>query len=286
MTEPERRLERSYLRRQPSAATASVRRDRYASRSVLVRKLAQEFTRDRAPRLELMIVLVLAGAAAFLASVWMLWWGGPAFERMALRYGAAALTGYIAFIGLIRLWIALHRPSRGPGLDPDITADVIESAVTAPGSTPPCGEEAVDIEVDLPLELEPGGISDTGTSGAARWSVLDTRGAGGGLDLDLDDLVWLLIAAVCTIAGAMAIAYVIYIAPVLLAEVALDAAIISALYRRLRADETGHWLTTVLTRTWVPALIVVAFAMIAGYALQVMAPEAKTIGGVIRAVSG
>jgi hypothetical protein len=78
--------------------------------------------------------------------------------------------------------------------------------------------------------------------------------------------------------------YVISVAPVLLAEVALDAAIVSTLYRRLHKQDMSHWAVTVVRRTWVPALLLLACAAVGGYALQRAAPEADSIGGVVRAV--
>jgi hypothetical protein len=75
-------------------------------------------------------------------------------------------------------------------------------------------------------------------------------------------------------------------APVLLAEVALDAAIISVLYRRLRHDEQGYWLTTVISNTWIPALVLVVFAFGAGFALQQVARDARSIGAVVQSLSG
>jgi hypothetical protein len=68
--------------------------------------------------------------------------------------------------------------------------------------------------------------------------------------------------------------------------VALDAAIISVLCRRLRRDEQGYWLTTVLRRTWMPAAILVVFAFLTGFALQQAAPQARSIGAVVQAVVG
>ena len=103
--------------------------------------------------------------------------------------------------------------------------------------------------------------------------------------LDLDDGLWLARRAACAVAGLVAIGYVIYMAPVLLAEVALDAAIISVLYRRLRRDEQGHWLTTVFRHTWVPAVVLVVFAFVAGFALQQAAPDARSIGAVLQSFS-
>ena len=101
-------------------------------------------------------------------------------------------------------------------------------------------------------------------------------------DLDAEGVFWVIVAVVSIFSGFVAVGYVVYMAPVLLAEVALDAAVVSALYRRLRRDQAGHWLTTVLHRTWVPALVLIVCAAAAGFALQQIAPEAQSIGAVLR----
>ena len=103
----------------------------------------------------------------------------------------------------------------------------------------------------------------------------------GGFDLDLDEGVWLVVAGVLVCGGAMAVGYVIYIAPALLAEVTLDAALVTAVYRRLRPHDVQHWSLGVVRRTWLPALIVALCLAGAGYALHRVAPEARSIGGVI-----
>jgi hypothetical protein len=81
------------------------------------------------------------------------------------------------------------------------------------------------------------------------------------------------------------VGYVIYAAPLLLAEVALDAALVSTAYRKLRREEAGHWAGAVLRRTWLPAVVLVASLVAAGYALQRIVPEAQSIGGVVRALA-
>jgi hypothetical protein len=250
------------------------------ARHELIARMAHDLGRDIAPRLQLLTIMLLAGGAAFLASVLLLWSPAEAFEAMALRYGVAALSGYLAFIGLIRLWISLHRPAKddsGPGLD---VLDAVDPADFLPtGRT-----------VDEPPPMFGGGRGGGGGA-SSQWSAIGGRqnsGPGGswGIDLDLDGVFWLIIAAACAAAGLIAIGYVIYMAPVLLAEVALDAAIISVLYRRLRRDEQGYWLTTVLRRTWVPAAVLVVFAFLTGFALQQAAPQARSIGGVIQSIAG
>lgn len=247
----------------------------FRSRSLLVEELAQQLTRDSTPRLYLMLIVAGAGGAAFLTSVLMLRSDIPAFAGMSLRYGAAALAGYAAFVALIRLWMAAQRE---PVLETSF--DVAEDAIDLALRPPPSSSRGTG-EADVPLEME----STGGAARAVKASPAAAEDGGGwGFGLDLDDLGWLLLAGICICAGASAVVYVVYIAPVLLAEVALDAAIVSALYRHLRADEAGHWLATVLTKTWFPAFVVVLFAMIAGFALQMIEPEARSIGGVMRAL--
>jgi hypothetical protein len=265
--------------RQDSAIPAKVtrfskerRRERFERRSELVAKLASQLTRRTTPRLHLLAIMACAGGVAFLASAALLWSSVRVFDIMALRYGAAALCGYLTFLMLIRVWIALHRPrteSVFDGINPLDAIDFVDSTIHA----------------DAP-SLYSGGRG--GGGGATdQWGASGRSSGGDGWGLfDADgDFVWLVLAAICAAGGAVAIVYVIYLAPVLLAEVALDAAIISALYRRLRSDETGHWLTTVVNRTWLPALALVIFAGVTGFALQMFAPDAQSIGGVIRAIS-
>jgi hypothetical protein len=105
------------------------------------------------------------------------------------------------------------------------------------------------------------------------------------LGLDVDELWPVLIAAACALGGVVAIGYVVYSAPLLLGELALDAAIVSGLYRRLRKKEPSHWAVTTVKHTWLPAMVLVLFAAIGGFALQRIAPDARSIGGVVRALS-
>ena len=93
-----------------------------------------------------------------------------------------------------------------------------------------------------------------------------------------------MLAILAALGGVLCVGYVIYIAPMLLAEVALDAALVSAAYRRLRREDVCHWTDTVLRRTLVPATILVIFMFVTGFAAQRFAPEAHSIGGVIRAL--
>jgi hypothetical protein len=66
--------------------------------------------------------------------------------------------------------------------------------------------------------------------------------------------------------------------------VALDAALISTMYRRLRCDEVQHWTSAVVRRTWLPAAALLLFMAALGFALQHLAPNARSIGAAVRAI--
>jgi len=56
---------------------------------------------------------------------------------------------------------------------------------------------------------------------------------------------------------------------------------VTALYRKLRKEEAGTWIGSAFRRTWIAGAAVVVLMTIAGYALAAVAPEAKSIGGVV-----
>jgi hypothetical protein len=74
----------------------------------------------------------------------------------------------------------------------------------------------------------------------------------------------------------------VYYAPLLLAEVALDAALVTGIYRRLRRQDTRHWLGSAIRHTWKPAAAVAVCLYVIGVVVQWAVPSARTIGGVLR----
>jgi len=194
-------------------------------------------------------LLLVAGGAAFLCSAWALHAG---LESMARRYALSAAGGYLVFLVLIRAWIAVRR-----GWSPDVDEyDVRDILDFADGSS-----------ADAP--------------GSAH-GVAETSFDGFDLSLDPGELWWLAVAILAAVAGLLAVAFVVYSAPVLLAEVALDAALVGAVYRKLRREDQGYWATTALRRTWGSAAVLVTFMAVCGFALERFAPEAVSIGEVFR----
>jgi hypothetical protein len=231
-------------------------------------------------RAHLSIIITLAGCAAFLTSVVALGFG---VTSMAARYPLAVLGGYLSFVLLIRGWIALHQRAMGRrrharSLDQTDLLDL--------------GPDLLDLRVPARVPGPDVALFAGGRSGGAgAGAAFDNTSVGApsrlnlDVDFDFDDLWPIVLAGVCVVGGVLAIGYVIYSAPVLLAEVAIDAAIMSGLYRRLTKRPASHWAMTVVRHTAIPALIVMVFAGLAGYAAQRLVPEARSIGGVIRALS-
>jgi hypothetical protein len=223
------------------------------TRQELVEAVRHRLTSTGAPRLELSLILVLAGTAAFLTSVLAL---GAGLTSMGARYALAAAFGYLAFIGLVRLWIAWKR-----GACPDFDFD--------PGFAP-----------DF-VDLIPSRIPAVDTR---RCTSDSSSGFDFGFGVDLDELWFVVLALVCAFGGLLTIGYIVSVAPVLLAEVALDAALFTAVYRRLHERDASHWAATTLRRTAVPAMVLVVFVGVVGFALQALAPDAQSVGGVMDAL--
>ena len=248
------------------------------TRAQLVARLEARIA-ARAPRFQLSAIMVLAASGAFVASVIALRLG---LDSMAIRYPLAVVVGYLAFLVLIRGWIAWHRRGRSES-DGSILGSLADSI--------DAGKLSVPSRAGAQPSFFAGGRSG-GAGGGSSWAgvVSPSRSSGhgssggSGQSLDFDDAWPLVLALACAVGGLLAIFYVIYTAPVLLAEVALDAAIISTLYKRLAKHEMSHWALTVVRRTWVPALVLVAFAALGGWALERAAPDARSLGGVIEAL--
>lgn len=251
------------------------------TRHALIAELRDRLLGEGSPRAQILFLLAVAGAGAFLSSAAMLRAG---LASMGWRYALAALIGYALFLLLIRLWIAWQR-RRWEWRDlPDVPAAGGHTSGSTDDYAPP--------------PIFSGGRSG-GAGGGAAWhessanvaadaSAIEPDIAGDvakAVPLDLDESWPLVLAAALALSGALAIAYTVYIAPVLLAEVALDAALVTTVYRRLRWQDARHWTASVVRRTWVPASVLVTLLLVGGLLVQAVLPEADSIGDVLRGLA-
>lgn len=238
-------------------------------RSQVVQRVTARLEGRAAVRLQLFAVIAVAGVVGFGVSFALLRAG---LDSMAWRYGAASIFGYGTFALLLRMWVGW----RG-SIDLDPLADPLFPDVSWRSARP-----------EFP-ELFAGGRS--GGGGASAGWLSNTAGqpvsksAAGGLDVDLgDSFVWVLVLLAAAFAGVAAVGYVIFTAPVLVAELMVDAAIVSTVYRRISISGTHHWAATVIRRTWLAAAVLTLSVMAGGYALQKIAPGTRSIGPAIAAI--
>jgi hypothetical protein len=135
----------------------------------------------------------------------------------------------------------------------------------------------------VPTSLFQGGESG-GAGAGASWGdgAADSAASAasdGGLDFDLEALPVVIVVGVA-IAGLTAVGYVLYTAPVMMAEVALDVALVSALARRLPRTAVRHWMRSAVRRTWKPAVAVLISLVLLGAAFGQLAPGATSVGEV------
>jgi len=237
------------------------RRERTIQR---VRALLQ---RRGLPYLQMTLVVAATGLAGFLASALLHWIG---LTAMGLRYPIAVGFAWLAFLGLIGLWILFHRrEQRRVRVGPPSSGDLVDATTGG------------DIYFDGSIGA-PSSASKTSISGGSGKS-----GSGLG-DIDGDGvlLIVVILIVVAAVAALIACLYVIFEAPILFAEVLVDGALLAGVARSLRRrTPTEHWTTGVIRRTWKPAVVLLVVFTVVGFAIQYFVPGATTMGEAIRIAS-
>jgi hypothetical protein len=259
------------------------------SREELIAKAKERLLRHGLPRLQMSLILALTGASGFLTSFVLLHYG---LDTMAVRYPIAVLVAYAVFLLLLWIWLKFQRDGwEGDGLD------LLEVPFSSGG---PGGGSGGGGFTGGGGRFGGGGTSSSFESpaSAARMPLKSSGGGGGGggsskgggfsFSLDLDDSGFLVVLAILAIAIAAfgAAIYLVWSAPILLAEVLVDGLLMTGLYRRLkRTEDPEHWILGAVRRTWIPALVVAIIFGFAGWLLQRAVPDARSIGGAWKAVS-
>lgn len=266
-----------------------------AQQAVAARKRVVERVRRRLlsggwPRLLVSFLLMLTGASGFLTSYALLHLG---LTNMAVRYPLAVLAAYCVFLLLLRLWLALQRKTTdtfdGDALD-FVTIDVnpINSGLSLSDATKIGGgggdfggAGAGGSWVADSTSLASSSIGDS--TSLANSSIGSSTSGGGwslpDLGFDADEGCALLLIPIIAIVGlAIVMFYVVYAAPLLLAEILVDGLLLAGLYKRLKGVEPRHWLRSAVRRTLLPALLTTALFIAAGYLMQRSIPEARSLG--------
>lgn len=222
------------------------------------RAALETYFRDRSyPRFILVLLVTIAGFVGFLISHTLLHHG---VEEMWLRYPFAVISGYSVFLGLLRLWVEIERARYDPN-QVEIPTDLSDDRESSqpPFTRFPRESDSWFDWLDLPssvFELDEGCL--VGCAFVFLFGLL---------------------------AGAIGLLFsVIVAAPELLAEVFLDAVVVTMLYRHLKTAAKEHWLGTAVKRTWKSALLTAAASSLLGLMLAGLAPNSHSIGPALKEI--
>lgn len=260
------------------------------TRGAEIRRLMGKLEGDGFPRLQMFLLVMLTGVAG-LASSFALLHGGV--ETMLLRYPLAVGCAYLVFLFLLWLWLRtsaddyVDGPTDFPqfGSSGDGTPAGIdhEPGFSGGGGEYGGGGASGSFQMDeslpspsLPQVDIPGGDSVGETVGEVI----------GGADEGAIPLAIGLLAAALIAALLFATLYLVYLAPALFAELLVDGALSASLYRRMRGLQTRHWLESALRRTVLPFAVTALGLGLVGFAFQAYAPDAHTLGEVLRQTRG
>lgn len=161
---------------------------------------------------------------------------------LVVRYPLSVLVGYAAFFAGIKLWLGYAETA----LSPKLRAEIVR------------------------LDADPRPPPPDGTEKKRWWEHLDF--------VDIPDPgEGCLVVAVALIVLMVVLgvgAYVVGEAPFFLGEALVQVSLAAALRSRAKQLDTAHWSGAVLRATWVPALIVLLLATLAGVLLNAYCPPA------------
>jgi len=249
-----------------------------------IQRTRLKLERDGFPRVQMFLLVMLTGAAGFLASYLMLQAG---VHQMWLRYLAAVCIAYLMFLLLLWLWL---RTSAEDYVD-------LSNLVPSGPDSGHCRSARSTAEThsadDVPFKGK-GGEADGG--GASGWFDTqddmpiadDTSNAVGdalGAAAEAEELAIPLVVLVLVGAALFSSLLVVYSAPLLFAELLVDGVLAASLYKRLRRIERRHWLQSAVRRTLLPFALTAVFAAASGFAMALYAPGAVSIGGVFHSAA-
>lgn len=252
-------------------------------RDRLIALVQRRIARASSPRWQLSVILALTGLFGFLTSLLLLWRG---LDHMGWRYLIAFSTAYAVFLLSLRVWARTQRES----YDSSDLVDALDVDVDLPAGSP-------SSPIPEPFEGSGGSFGGGGAGGSWHEAGADPSGhvdvpsvgghavdvAGPGLPLDIDEGWVFVLPAAVALSGLVAVGFVVYSAPVLLAELVLDVVILGGVYRRLRGIEPQSWRWGAIRRTWVPALALCILVVGLGFVLESIAPGARTLGEALAA---
>ncbi|MGG6342358.1 hypothetical protein ACQ5SA_03815 [Stenotrophomonas indicatrix] len=238
-----------------------------SSRSTEAMRARRQLQHRGWPRLQMALIVVLTGAAGFLASHVLRLAG---MDEMLLRYPLAVLMAYGVFLLLMWVWIRWRW---------DAVADGLSSGPGGGGSQGSPWSGSGGRSGGGGASASWGESAASSSTSADSTSLLDVADGEAGLPL----LAILgIIALVATV--LLASVWVVWSAPVLMAELLVDAAIAGGLYKRMQGMQEQGWWRLCLSHTIWPLLGLLVFFAALGWLAQELAPGAVSLVQVFKAL--
>ncbi len=248
-----------------------------------IRRVSRQLEQSQSPRLLMLLIVALAGACGFLATVAMLHAG---VDRLWVRYVAAVALSYGVFLSLLWYWLHGRQDDGVDLLDP---------------SWQPRSRSDSGSSCDARFEGGGGHFGGAGASGSFDdLPAASTSGESSSptdIDVGMGEVAeaseaWPLAMAIAAIVlmfallGAIfASTWVVWNAPMFMGELLVDAALARGLYRRMRGSDDGHWLKTALRRTFRAFAGLLVLAAVAGFAMQAVVPDVQSLGAFLHHTS-
>ena len=194
-----------------------------------------------------------------------------------LRYPLSVVAAYVVFLGLVKGWAGYVLIRRRRGLFTGVSGNSGTLDVSGPGYSG-SGSSGQGF----------GGFGggDSGGGGASdSWgdAKVDSGGSGFSLPLpsldgDLDDGIWIVIALAAVVLAIFgAGAYMIWAAPQILPEVALNVLVAPALARATKKARERGWLGSLFLSTCIPILVVLLMTLGLAFAIHHHCPSATKL---------
>lgn len=255
-------------------------------------------------RFHLILILAFSFAIGLLATRLFLHLG---LETMHWRWPLALLAAYGAFLLALRLWLSYIGLGRflasEKGFDIDLPDVDLSASGGVSGGGSGSGSGMFDWAGDV---LGKGGGRFGGGGASGDFSALvggelgnvseSVSGTSSGLDLpaiDLPDvgddgclpliILALILALLFAVFGVGV--YLVWQAPLLLAEVAFEAAMAAGLVRSVRKVNDPGWVGGALSASWKPFALILLFSIMAATLAEKYAPDARTLPQAIHQLS-
>jgi uncharacterized membrane protein YgcG len=243
--------------------------------------------RDHWIRMHSTLLLVAATLAGLLASKLLLWSG---LSSPVLRFPMAVAFSYATFIVFVDLWLRFIGAKR---TQLDVSLDFPSGDGNASGGS----GNGARILSGKGGTFDGGGASSRfdayeGTpqfaSADSSWapgvdagsldvSDADALSSADGLSAAGEALPLVILGIVLAIFAAL-VGWVFVGTPGVLLETAVEAAVTAGLIRSVAPHRGRYWLLSLCERTWLKAALLIAAALLLGFCVRLIDPQAHTVG--------